>query len=216
MIYGFKGNKTTTAEEWLIDYSLKTSTAVNINPDLISMPIKFDDKEVDALILDVLDNRLVIQLVLPIATKFDDKSNRYETSYVRKLINSNKFLSRFNSEFVEHVQTTEVHTEDYVTNDKLWLLSHEEINQGSDWFALKPNHECHAFEMFKSADLKEHCRMLFKNDIDLYGLWLRSAYSSTSYDCNRGRYVSCVSDYGYISYDFAYIDYNLALACTIC
>ena len=218
MIHGFKGNKTTTAEEWLIDYSLKTGNSIDINTDLLDMPIKFDGKEVDAFILDVLDNKLVIQLVLPIVANFDVKSNRYKTSYARELINSNEFLSRFNSEFVKRIQLTEVHTEDYVTNDKLWLLSHEEINQCSDDL-LKPNHECHAFEMFKTIDLKVYSRImlgLIGKKINAYGWRLRSACPISSYNTNK--HVGIVNYYGLIGYNYAHYAADGALlpACTIC
>ena len=214
MIHGFKGNKTTTAEEWLIDYSLKTGNSIDINPDLFDMPIKFDGTEVDAFILDVLDNKLVIQLALPMVTTFDDKSNRYETSYVRRLINSNEFLSRFNPEFVKYIQPTEVHTEDYTTEDKLWLLSHEEISQ--DVAFLKPNGKCTAFEMFKTIDLEAYSQMLLKNK-DAYGWRLRSANSSTNYE-NYSTYVGFVNDSGSVNNYIANNTYYGALlpACTIC
>ena len=213
MIHGFKGNKTTTAEEWLINYSLRTGNLIDINPDLLDMPIKFDGTEVDAFILDIIDNKLVIQLILPMKEKFDDKSNRYETSYVRELINSNEFLSRFNPEFVKHVQLTEVHTEDYVTNDKLWLLSHEEVNQYSNY--LRPNHECHAFEMFKTIDLEAYSRVSLKNK-DAYGWRLRSAYSIPTAASNG--LVGSVNEYGYVNYYGAiHADVGaLFPVCTIC
>ena len=212
MIHGFKGKCVTTAEEWLIDYSLKNGNAVNVNPDLLEMPIKFDSKEVDAFILDVIDNKLVIHLAFPLKCKFDDKSNRYETSYVRKLINSNKFLNRFNPEFVKHIQLTEVHTEDYTTKDKLWLLSHEEISQ--DVAFLKPNGKCTAFEMFKTIDLEAYSQIVLK---DAYGWRLRSAGSYTNY-VSDSSYVGIADYYGNVDYSSAYYtDYGALLpACTIC
>ena len=214
MIHGFKGKCMTTAEEWLIDYSLGTGNVVDVNPDLFEMPIKFDGREVDAFILDVIGNKLVIQLVLPMVELFDGKSNKYATSYARKLINSNEFLHRFNSEFVKHVQLTKVHTEDYVTNDKLWLLSHEEINYCLD--LLRSNHECHAFEIFKTIALETYSRMLLKNEIDAYGWWLRSAYSGTSLS-NHSSIVGCVTRDGYVHHSNAYFAYGgtLCPACTI-
>ena len=214
MIRGFKDNKTATAEEWLIDYSLRTGNAVNVNPDLLDMSIKFDGKEVDAFILDVCNNKLVIQLSLPMVTKtkFDDKSNRYETSYVRRLINSNEFLNRFNSEFVKRIQQTKVHTENYVTTDKLWLLSHEEINSNVGF--LKPNDNCTTFEMFKTIDLEAYSQIVLK---DAYGWRLRSAYSNT-YNEYYSIYVGIVDYYGYVDYYDADTTYYGALlpACTIC
>ena len=219
MIHGFKDKCVTTAEEWLMDYSLRTGNSIDINTDLLDMPIKFDGKEVDAFILDIIDNKLVIQLVLPTIIPFDGKSNRYETSYVRNLINSSEFLNRFNKEFINHIQITEVHTEDYITNDKLWLLSHEEIYQCSDDLLLRPNHECHAFEMFKTIDLKAYSRMLLRSieeKINAYGWRLRSACSYSSY--NPSKYVGTVNEYGLIGYNYAHhiADGVVLPACTIC
>ena len=199
----------TTAEEWLIDYSLKTGHVVDINPDLISMSIRFDGTEVDAFILDVIDNKLVIQLALPIQTIFDATTNVYKNCYIRNLINSEEFLNRFNSEFVKHIQITEVHTEDYITNDKLWLLSHEEINRTPAF--LIPNHECYAFEMFKTIDLAAYSRMLLK--IDVYGWWLRSADGYRAL-INDNKIIGCVCADGSV-YNNAYTD-ALCPACAIC
>ena len=219
MIHGFKGNKTTTAEEWLIDYSLRTGNVVGVNTDLFEMPIKFDGREVDAFILDVLGNKLVIQLSLLMVTKFDDNSNRYGTSYVRELITSKEFLNRFNPEFAKHVQQTKVRTEDYVTNDKFWLLSHEEVINREVNF-LKPNHECHIFEMFKTIDLDAYSQMLLKyktHEYKTHGWRLRSAYSSVSGRLDSG-IVGYVSSYGIVN---VYLANNtefgaLMPACTIC
>ena len=210
MIHGFKGNKTTTAEEWLIDYSLRTSNVVDVNPDLISMSIKFDGKEVDAFILDMIDNKLVIHLALPLKCEFDGKSNRYETSYVRELINSNEFLSRFNPEFAKHVQQTTIHTEDYVTTDKLWLLSHEEISKVGFFI---PNEYCRSFDLFKHVDLQSYSEMLLKlSKQQCFGWRLRSAYYDSRY------YVGCVDDYGDLGiYNVASATFGaVAAACAIC
>ena len=218
MIHGFKGKCVTTVEEWLIDYSLRTGNVVDVNPDLISMPIRFDGKEIDAFILDVIDNKLVIQLVLPMVELFDGESNRYATSYVRKLINSNEFLHRFNSEFVKRIQMTEVHTEDYVTNDKLWLLSHEEVNPiKSSLVDFRSNDRCTVFEMFKTIDLATYSQMLLRlNGKTSYGWWLRSSASSVL--ISSSRYVGFVNDSGYMNgYSHYTIDLGSLLpACTIC
>ena len=93
----------------------------------------------------------------------DDNSNVYKTSYIRKLLNSQRFLNRFNSEFVDHIKQTTVHTEKYVTRDKLWLLSHEEVNSNDSF--LKHNHKCIAFEMFKAIDLAAYSRMLLELNV---------------------------------------------------
>ena len=216
MIHGFKGKCMTTVEEWLIDYSLRTGNVIDVNPDLLDMPIKFDGKEVDAFILDIIDNKPIIQLVLPTVTKFDGKSNRYETSYVRELINSNKFLNRFNLEFVKHIKPTKVHTEDYVTNDKLWLLSHEEVNSTNlSLVNFRSNDKCTAFEIFKTINLAAYSQMLFElNMKKSYGWWLRS---SASILASSSRYVGFISNGGYVNgYSYNIIDIaSLLPACTI-
>lgn len=217
MIHGFKDDKTITAEEWLIDYSLKANNAIDINTDLLNLPIKFDGKKIDAFILDAIDNKLVIQLALPIATKFDAESNVYKTSYIRKLLNSQDFLSRFNQEFVERIKLTTVHTEDYTTLDKLWLLSHEEV--GQDVYFLKSNSKCHVFEMFKTIDLATYSQMMLNelnNDV-AYGWRLRSVYSSVAnyFDSKTVGYIYINGGVGIKTVDVTSCGAVLP-ACTIC
>lgn len=216
MICGFLNNKTISAEEYLIDYGLRTGNHADVNYDLFNMSIKFDGNEVDAFILDVIDDKLILQLVLPIKEKFDDKSNVYKTSYIRNLINSDKFLSRFNKEFIEHIKPTIVHTEDYTTEDKLWLLSHEEVDQIA--YILKTNNGCNSFDLFKNIDMKNYTRtVLDLNEQGCFAWRLRSAGSYV--DCESySRYVGIVTDYGDAS--DGYIDYTsigaVFPACTIC
>lgn len=176
MIYGFLNNKIVSAEEYLIDYSIRTGQSVYIPTDLLNIPIIFDGKDITAFILDITDNNeLVLQLVLPLKYQFDDKLNVYSTSRIRKLLNSNKFLSRFNKEFVEHIKPTSIHTADYITVDKLWLLSHEEINFTNYTF-LKRNNTCKSFDAFKSIELKSYSETLLNlNQQKCYGWRLRSA-----------------------------------------
>lgn len=216
MIYGVVNNKVTNAEEYLIDLELRKGQLININRNLIDISIKFDNQDVDAFILDAIKNKLIIQLVLPLKDKFDDTTNVYKNSYVRKLLNSTKFLSRFNKEFIEHIKPTKVHTEDYTTVDKLWLLSHEEISKPADF--LKTNDNCWSFDMFEHVDMRRYSEMLLKlNNQKCCGWRLRSAYSDTFYSINNS-YVGCVYSYGGVSgYDADFTGYGAWLpACTIC
>lgn len=215
MIRGFKDNKTTTAEEYLIDYGLRTGNHADVNYDLLNMSIKFDGNEIDAFILDVIDDKLILQLVLPIKEKFDNTSNVYKTSHIRNLINSDKFLSRFNNEFIEHIKPTIVHTEDYTTEDKLWLLSHEEVNQPISF--LKKNNDCNSYDLFKNVDMKSYSRTLLNLNKQRYSAWwLRSAYSYTDTE-DYSSFVGCVDYSGGVDYNYAfYTDYGALLpACTI-
>lgn len=216
MICGFLNNKTISAEEYLIDYGLRTGNHADVNYDLFNMSIKFDGNEVDAFILDVIDDKLILQLVLPIKEKFDNKSNVYKTSYIRNLINSDKFLFRFNKEFIEHIKPTIVHTEDYTTEDKLWLLSHEEVDQLGSF--LKTNNGCNSFYLFKHVDMKNYTQTLLDlNKQRCSAWWLRSANSYTDYEYISS-YVGYIYYSGYVSDNYACDAYIGALlpACTIC
>ena len=215
MIYGFLNGKIVSVEEYLIDYSIRTGQSIHIPTDLLNMSITFDNKEVDAFVLEVIDDKLVIQLALPIREKFDDKSNVYKTSYIRQLLNSDKFLSRFNKEFVEHIKQTEIHTNDYITDDKLWLLSHEEINQQT--YFLKTNNNSFSFDLFKNVDLKSYSKILLLNlnKQNCCGWRLRSAYSC-AYIESYSRCVGYVDYNGSVGYDNAiYTDIGILPACII-
>ena len=227
MIRGFLNGEIVSAEEYLIDYSIRTSQSVHIPTNLLTIPITFNGNDINAFILDVIDDKLVLQLILPSKSIFDDNSNIYRTSYIRKLLNSDEFLSKFNTEFVKHIKLTIVHTGNYTTKDKLWLLSHEEINQSNPFF--KTNNNCYSFDLFKhgdlnaldvfkrngiNTDLKSYSRMLLKlNKQDYCGWLLRSAC------LNISDYVSYVNRYGYVHggyiYDDAFSGSNLFPACMI-
>lgn len=215
MLHGFLHNKITTPEEYLIGLEMQQGQPISIDHSILDTPIKFDNNEIDAFILDAVDSKLVIQLVLPLKEKFDDCSNVYKTSYIRKLLNSDSFLSRFNSEFVEHVKLTTVHTEDYTTEDKLWLLSHEEVGQDVNF--LKKNNNCHQFDLFKHIDLQSYSNMLLNiNKQNCCGWRLRSADSDAA-KSDYSRFVGCVDYIGSVYSDAASGADNGALlpACAI-
>ena len=203
MIYGFLDSKVVNAEEYLIDYSIRTGQSVNISTDLLNIPITFDGSDINAFILDITNNNeLVLQLVLRIKEKFDNSSNCYKTSYIRELLNSTHFLNRFNTKFINHIKQTKIHTENYITTDKLWLLSHEEINL-ADTIFLNRNKTCKSFDAFKHIELKSYSKTLLNlNQQNCYGWRLRSAYSGTNYESNSIS-VGYVSDYGNVYSDNA-------------
>lgn len=224
MIYGLINDKIVSAEEYLIDLELRKAQHICINHSVLNVPIRFDNMEVNAFILDAIGNKLIIQLVLPLKEKFDDKLNAYKTSYIRKLLNSDSFLSRFNPEFVKHIKETTVNTEDDTTDDNLWLLSHEEINQSVDEEInqsvdfLKTNDNCQPFDLFEHVDRRRYSKMLLKlNKQKCYGWRLRSAFSDPAYH-NCSRYVGYVSGDGSVDFSLAkYTDFGAVLpACTIC
>ena len=72
--------------------------------------------------------------------RFDPSTNRWKDSELRRYLNGPEFAKKFDPEFLKLVKTEDVHTEDYVTRDRFWILSHEEVNCPADrsaWF--KPN-----------------------------------------------------------------------------
>lgn len=72
--------------------------------------------------------------------RFDPSTNKWKDSELRAYLNGPEFAKKFDPEFLKLVKTEEVHTEDYVTYDKFWIPSHEEVNCPSaisSWF--KPN-----------------------------------------------------------------------------
>ena len=216
MIYGLINDKIVSAEEYLIDLELRKAQHICINHSVLNVPIRFDNMEVDAFILDAIGNKLIIQPVLPLKEKFDDKLNAYKTSYIRKLLNSDSFLSRFNPEFVKHIKETTVNTEDDTTDDNLWLLSHEEINQSVDFLRL--NNNIYAFDLFEHTDMRSYSEMLLKLNNQKCGGWrLRSAFSDPAY-YNCSRYVGYVDDIGDVDYsNVDHTTYGAVLpACTIC
>jgi hypothetical protein len=167
--------------------------------------IRYGESLCEALVLDESKEGKIVLLLLQLESKFDEYKNIWKQSYIRKWLNSNKFLKNFDSEFLNHVKETEVHTEDYVTKDKFWLVSHEEVcfEYANKWF--KQNKNTKRFNYFDGS--KEKRRRL-------YVVWprywlLRSASSSGS------TYVGYVIDDGDV-YDYDAYDYGAVLpACLI-
>lgn len=103
--------------------------------------IEYKDKYVPFQILKVnkADNTLILQSYYLLENrKFDDNTNVWRDCDLRRYLNSD-FKKNFSKEFIDSLITTDVHTEDYITKDDFWILSHEEVGykDENNWF--KPN-----------------------------------------------------------------------------
>lgn len=101
--------------------------------------IKFNGKLIPWIIVGKKDNGdLIINSEDCLEKRrFDEKTNKWKDSEIRAYLNGKEFAKKFDPEFLKLVKTEDVHTEDYVTKDKFWLLSHEEVNCPEDrksWF----------------------------------------------------------------------------------
>lgn len=79
---------------------------------------------------------------------FDQNTNVYKDAEIRRYLNG-EFLEKFDPEFVAALKPTEVHTDDYTTIDKCWLLSHEEIGYKDDSNMFKPNIGTRVYDYYK-------------------------------------------------------------------
>ena len=162
--------------------------------------IRYGDGLCEALVLDESKEGKIVLLLLQIKRKFDEYKNIWKQSGIRKWLNSNEFLKEFDESFLKHVKETEIHTEDYVTKDKFWLLSHEEVGFKDTYKWFVPNKNTKRFDYFDGSDEK---RRRLINDESCFW-WLRSARSSYS------SYVGYVGDVGSVgSSDAGY--YNAVL-----
>lgn len=69
--------------------------------------------------------------------RFDPYMSSWKDSEIREYLNGDEFAEKFDPEFLKLVKDEDVHTDDYVTRDRFWLLSHEELNCNGDqssWF----------------------------------------------------------------------------------
>lgn len=89
---------------------------------------------------------------------FDEKSNVWRDSSIRRYMN-NDMSKKFDPEVLKLVKTSKVHTENYVTEDKFWLLSHEEIGYKDKNNMFKKNIGAEVFDYYKNqcnqTDTKE-------------------------------------------------------------
>lgn len=79
---------------------------------------------------------------------FDEKSNVWRDSSIRKYMNDD-MAKKFNPEVLKLIKEHDVHTEDYVTKDKFWLLSHEEIGYKDESNMFKKNVGAETFDYYK-------------------------------------------------------------------
>lgn len=130
------------------------SLLVNYNGQLVPMQCihKYDDGRVALQSYYLLEQH-----------EFDQNTNVYKDSEIRRYLNGD-FLNKFDPSFVEMLKTTDVHTDDYVTYDKMWLLSHEEIGYFDDSHMFKPNVGSVAYDYYRqisdeksNEDFKEVC-----------------------------------------------------------
>lgn len=142
----------------------------------MSFTTTFDGKSIEALCLDISDEGKTVMLFPEIQEEFDiGGSNIWRDSSIRKKLNSNDFFRKFDKEFMNHTVVKEVHTCDYITYDRFWLLSHEEIGYNTNFF--EENHLCKKLKYFdESVDSRCFDRMLSS----AWFWWLRSAFSGTS------------------------------------
>ena len=158
--------------------------------DVLSMDITYKGKPVDALCVDLLGNNPIVQLILPEKKAFDKSSNEYRTSDIRNFLSSTEFRGCFEKKFLEHVIPTEVHTEDYTTEDMFYLLSHEEVEiEGPKYFGT--NMHTRKLDGFNET---KYSRVRFINK-SAYNWWLRTAVWKYTV------YAGCVGYHGYVGYD---------------
>lgn len=121
--------------------------------------IKYVDKLVPMQVIDKKWNngRLDVTLqsyYLLEQRAFDQNTNVWKDAEIRKYLNG-EFLTKFDPEFVDALQTTDVHTDNYVTKDKMWLLSHEEIGYKDDSGMFKPNVGSRVYDYYKDDSTEE-------------------------------------------------------------
>lgn len=173
----------------------------------MSFTTKFDGKSIEALCLDDTDNGKIVMLFPEIWEKFDKrKCNIWRESSIRTKLNSDDFFCKFDKDFINHTIIKEVHTCDYITNDRFWLLSHEEVGFKIDSF--EENHLCKKLKYFDEPNIR--CFDDFDEMLcSPCSWWLRSADS----DCS-----GCV---GYVYYDgdvgsrYAYNSFAVRPVCLI-
>ena len=167
--------------------------------------IRYGERLCDALVLEETNEGKIVQILLPIYCSFDTKTNSWKKSDIRKWLNSDKFLKEFDESFLNHVKETEVHTEDYETKDKFWLLSHEEVGYENKYRVFKPNKNTRKFDYFDGSDEKRHISFNGKK----HYWWLRSSNSDYPF------FVGYVGIGGYVG-DSLYYDCSAVFpACLI-
>lgn len=113
--------------------------------------VTYDNKRIPMQVIHKYDDgRVVLQSYYLLEQRaFDQNTNVYKDAEIRQYLNGD-FLKKFDSEFVDMLKTTDVHTDNYVTHDKMWLLSHEEIGYSDDSNMFKPNVGSITYDYYKT------------------------------------------------------------------
>lgn len=172
--------------------------------ELANLDISYKGSPIESHCLEIRPDGLVVQLMLGETVAFDKMSNCYQTSEIRRHLTSPKFLDSFNREFISHVKESEVHTEDYITRDRFYLLSHEEVGFIDGLFWLRSNRETKKLDGF--SDCVSRQRMIGSTNVYW---WLRSA--SPGDDVG----VGCVCDDGHVNKYHITSDVRCLPACLI-
>ena len=171
----------------------------------MSFTTTFDGKSIEALCLDITDEGKIVMLFPEIKELFDiGGHNSWKDSPLRAKLNSDDFFCKFENDFINHIVVKEVHTCDYITNDRFWLLSHEEVGSNKNYF--RENHLCKKLKYFDESDKSRCFDEMFWS---AFGWWLRSATSDSSYN------VGYVCGGGFVSYNSAYNNIAVLPVCLI-
>lgn len=81
---------------------------------------------------------------------FDKKTNIWRDAEIRHYLNGD-FLKKLDPELVNLMKVTDVHTDDYVTKDRVWLPSHEEIGYEDKNGMFKINIGAKCYEYYKDG-----------------------------------------------------------------
>lgn len=138
----------------------------------MSFTTDYNGKFIEALCLDISDKGKTVMLFPEIQESFDEAgSTSWKESSIRRKINSNVFVCKLDEDFIDHTVVKEIHTRDYTTYDRFWLLSHEEI--GSDVSYCKPNDSQKCLGYFEGRRKTRMFNPLLYSLYD-YTWWLRS------------------------------------------
>ena len=142
----------------------------------MSFTTTFEGKLIEALCLDITDEGKNVMLLPEIRDTFDKEgSNSWKDSSIRMELNSDVFMYKLDKDFINHTVVKKIHTCDYTTYDRFWLLSHEEVGFNTDFF--KENYLCKKFQYFDGT-YKSRC---FDEILcSPCSWWLRSADSGIS------------------------------------
>ena len=166
----------------------------------MSFTTKFDGKLIEALCLDITDEGKTVMLFPEMQEEFDEGgSNNWKNSSIRRELNSDVFMCKLDEDFINHTIIKDVHTCDYITNDRFWLMSHEEIGLNTNSF--KENHLCKKLKYFDGSTKSRRFDEIFCSPCRW---WLRSAYSDNSID------VGCVLSGGTVFLDCP-VSFNLVV-----